>query len=157
LKVRIQNQESATYDTLEEAIEAALEGARAVEFIGEIADSEKAEFLGNALALLFPIDWPEPFGLVMIEALAAGTPVIAWRNGSVPEVIRDGVSGVIVESMEDAVPAAENIGSFSRGAVRREFEARFTAARMARDYVTVYRRLLSHQKIALPSAAEQAA
>jgi glycosyltransferase involved in cell wall biosynthesis len=129
----------------------------AVEFIGEIADSEKSEFLGNALALLFPIDWPEPFGLVMIEALAAGTPVIAWRNGSVPEVISNGVSGMIVESVEAAVAAVENIGSFSREAVRQEFQARFTAARMSQDYVTVYQRLLSDQKAGLPAVIERAA
>src|SRR6185503_12061223 len=128
-----------------------------VEYIGEIGENEKQEFLGNAYALLFPVDWPEPFGLVMIEALAAGTPVIAWRNGSVPEVIRDGVSGAIVESMDEAVAAAENIGSFSRAAVRREFEARFTAARMARDYVTVYQRLLASQDAGLAAVAERAA
>ena len=140
----------------EETIEPLLKDS-SVEFLGEIADHEKGDFLGNALALLFPIDWPEPFGLVMIEALSAGTPVIAWRNGSVPEVISDGVSGVIVDLMKEAVAAVENIGSFSREAVRREFEARFTAARMAQDYVTVYQRLLSNQKAGLPSVAERAA
>jgi glycosyltransferase involved in cell wall biosynthesis len=113
-----------------------------VEFVGEIADAEKGDFLGKSLALLFPIDWPEPFGLVMIEAMAAGTPVIAWRNGSVPEVITDGVSGVIVESVEEAVSAIKVIGSLSRAAVRREFETRFSASRMAQDYASAYRQLL---------------
>src|SRR5204863_3141911 len=97
----------------------------------------------NALALLFPIDWPEPFGLVMIEAMAAGTPIIAWRNGSVPEVIKDGVSGVIVEGIEEAVSAVHNITSLNRAAVRRDFETRFTAARMAHDYERAYERLLA--------------
>jgi glycosyltransferase involved in cell wall biosynthesis len=93
----------------------------------------------------------------MIEAMAAGTPVIAWRNGSVPEVISNGVSGVIVESIDEAVVAVDSIGSLSRERVRREVEARFTAARMAQDYVTVYQRLLANQQVSLPSPAEQAA
>jgi glycosyltransferase involved in cell wall biosynthesis len=114
-----------------------------IDFIGEIGDHEKAAFLGNAHALLFPIDWPEPFGLVVIEAMATGTPVIAWPCGSVPEVVADGVSGVIVNSVEEAVRAVETIGSLSRAAVRADFESRFTAARMARDYVVAYRRLLA--------------
>jgi hypothetical protein len=100
-----------------------------VEFIGEIPDAQKMDFLGNALALLFPIDWPEPFGLVMIEALSAGTPVIAWRNGSVPEVITDGISGMIVESVDEAVSAIGRIGLLNREAVRHEFESHFTAIR----------------------------
>jgi glycosyltransferase involved in cell wall biosynthesis len=91
---------------------------------------------------LFPIDWPEPFGLVMIEALACGTPVIAWRNGSVPEVIEDGVTGFVVDSVEEAVQAAGRISSLSRQACRQAFEERFDAARMARDYLEVYWRLL---------------
>jgi glycosyltransferase involved in cell wall biosynthesis len=112
-----------------------------VEFIGEVGGREKDEFLGNASALLFPIDWPEPFGLVMIEALACGTPVIAWRCGSVPEVIRDGVTGFIVDSVEQAVQAVIRAGSLRREACRNAFEERFDAARMARDYVEIYRRL----------------
>jgi glycosyltransferase involved in cell wall biosynthesis len=114
-----------------------------VEFIGEIGEREKQSFLGNALALLFPIDWPEPFGLVMIEAMSAGTPVIAWRKGSVPEVVADGVSGVIVGSIEEAVAAVDKARSLSRAGVRRYFEEHFTAARMARDYVAAYDRLLT--------------
>jgi glycosyltransferase involved in cell wall biosynthesis len=112
-----------------------------VEFIGEVGGREKDEFLGNALALLFPIDWPEPFGLVMIEAMACGTPVIAWRNGSVPEVIEDGMTGFVVDSMDEAVQAVGRVASLSRHACRRAFEERYDAARMARDYLEVYRRL----------------
>jgi glycosyltransferase involved in cell wall biosynthesis len=112
-----------------------------VEFIGEVGGQEKDEFLGNALALLFPIDWPEPFGLVMIEALACGTPVIAWRNGSVPEVIDNGVTGFVVYDMQDAVQAVDRVTGLSRLACRRVFEERYDAARMARDYLEVYRRL----------------
>jgi glycosyltransferase involved in cell wall biosynthesis len=113
-----------------------------VEYIGEIAEHEKPEFLGNALALLFPIDWPEPFGLVMVEAMSAGTPVIAWRNGSVPEVVTDGVSGRIVDTMEAAVAAVDEVSGFDRAIVRAEFERKFTAARMARSYVDAYSDLL---------------
>jgi glycosyltransferase involved in cell wall biosynthesis len=114
-----------------------------VEFIGEINDSQKCQFLGQARALLFPIDWPEPFGLVTIEAMSAGTPVIAWRNGSVPEIIRDRVSGIIVDSIDSAVAAVQEVSKLNRRAVRAEFEARFTAARMARNYVAAYRSLLA--------------
>src|SRR5689334_289041 len=113
-----------------------------VEFVGEIGGREKDEFLGNAYALLFPIDWPEPFGLVMIEALACGTPVIAWRNGSVPEVIDHGRTGFIVESVEEAVKAVGRVGDLSRHACRQSFEDRFDAACMARKYVEVYKRLV---------------
>jgi len=113
-----------------------------VEFLGEIDEHEKCGFLGHARALLFPVDWPEPFGLVMIEAMSAGTPVIAWRNGSVPEVITDGMSGVIVNSIDEAVAAVETVSAMSRVGVRRCFDQHFTAARMARDYVSAYGRLL---------------
>lgn len=109
-----------------------------VEFIGEIGEAEKSAYLGNALALLFPIDWPEPFGLVVIEAMACGTPVIAFPRGSVPEVIEDGVCGFIVESVEEAVKAVERLDRLDRGAIRARFEQRFSAARMARDYETLY-------------------
>jgi len=112
-----------------------------VEFLGEVGGRAKDAFLGNARALLFPIDWPEPFGLVMIEAMACGTPVIGWRNGSVPEVVTDGVTGYVVDSIEEAVRAVERSGDLSRRACRQTFEDRFDAARMARDYVEVYRRL----------------
>jgi glycosyltransferase involved in cell wall biosynthesis len=114
-----------------------------IEFIGEINESDKREFLGGARALLFPIDWPEPFGLVMIEAMSAGTPVIAWRNGSVPEVISNGVTGRIVESMDDAVAAIATVSLMSRSSVRAEFERRFTAERMAESYLTAYCSLLA--------------
>src|SRR5215471_12508312 len=102
-----------------------------VEFIGEIDERTKTEFLGHAAALVFPIDWPEPFGLVMIEAMACGTPVIAWRNGSVPEVLEDGVTGFIVGSVEQGARAVGRIAGLTRHAVRRVFEERFGAARMA--------------------------
>jgi glycosyltransferase involved in cell wall biosynthesis len=113
-----------------------------VEFIGEISDRERDDLLGHAAALLFPIEWPEPFGLVMIEAMACGTPVIAWRRGSVPEVVQEGVSGHVVERIEDAVRAVRSLDDLSRVACRREFERRFDAGRMARDYVGLYRRAL---------------
>lgn len=112
-----------------------------VEFVGEIGEHEKNEFLGNAYALLFLIDWQEPFGLVMTEAMACGTPVIAWRMGSVPEVVDHGVTGQIVESMEEAVDAVKRTGKMNRRWVRRVFEERFSARRMARDYVNIYRRI----------------
>ncbi len=114
-----------------------------IEFIGEIGEAQKGEFLGKARALLFPIDWPEPFGLVMIEAMSAGTPVIAWPNGSVPEVVVDGVSGWIVDSIEAAAEAAQQASHMDRNKVRAEFERRFTAERMAQAHVAAYRLLQS--------------
>jgi glycosyltransferase involved in cell wall biosynthesis len=113
-----------------------------VEFIGEINERQKSDFLGEARALLFPIDWPEPFGLVMIEAMACGTPVLAFRAGSVPEIIDQGVTGLIVDSLEEAVAAMPRVLSLDRASVRRRFEERFTATRMALDYVSVYEALL---------------
>src|SRR6185436_8149308 len=120
-----------------------------IEFIGEIGAHEKREFLGNALALLFPIDWPEPFGLVMIEAMREGTPTIAWRRGSVPEVIDEGVTGFVVESVDEAVTALRRI-SPNRKTVRKRFEERFTASRMAANYVATYKGLLEAPRIAAP-------
>jgi glycosyltransferase involved in cell wall biosynthesis len=117
-----------------------------VEFVGEINEHQKTKFLGEAAALLFPVDWPEPFGLVMIEAMACGTPVLAFRCGSVPEVIDDGVSGMVVDSEEEAVAALPAILSYDRRCVRRRFEERFTAARMAEDYLDVYRGLSTRRK-----------
>jgi glycosyltransferase involved in cell wall biosynthesis len=114
-----------------------------VEFIGEIGAERKSEFLGNALALLFPVNWPEPFGLVMIEAMACGTPVIAWQHGSVPEVIENAVSGYVVTSEQEALDAIERIDSISRRSVRAAFERRYTDVTMARAYVGVYAQLLS--------------
>jgi len=113
-----------------------------VEFVGEVGGQDKDELIGNACALLFPIDWPEPFGLVIIEALACGTPVLAWSNGSVPEIIGEGRTGFIVDNVEDAVRAVGNVGRLSRAQCRAEFEERFDAARMAANYEKVYRRLL---------------
>ncbi|MCR6631737.1 MAG: glycosyltransferase family 4 protein [Magnetospirillum sp.] len=112
-----------------------------VEWVGEISEADKAAFLGGALAHLFPIDWPEPFGVVMIEAMACGTPTIAWPCGSVPEIVENGVSGYIVSSIEAAAKAVEACADFDRFGCRAAFERRFTAARMAADYVAVYRRL----------------
>jgi glycosyltransferase involved in cell wall biosynthesis len=116
-----------------------------VEFIGEIGEHEKAEFLGNAAGLLFPIAWQEPFGLVMIEAMACGTPVIALRNGSVPEVVDDGITGFIVDDEVTAANAAEQVHLLDRTLIRTIFEERFTARRMAEDYTRIYRDLTSCQ------------
>jgi len=114
-----------------------------IEFIGEISDREKPDFLSGARALLMPIDWPEPFGLVMIEAMACGTPVVAYASGSVPEIVEDGLTGFIVENEIAAADAIEKrLPLLSRAKIRTRFEQRFTARRMANDYVAVYRRLL---------------
>ena len=114
-----------------------------VEFIGEIAERDKSDFLGNAIALLFPVDWPEPFGLVMIEALACGTPVIARPRGSVPEVLRHGVTGLLASGVDDLVQAVHAIASISRQSCRAEFEARFTANVMAANYERIYCQLIN--------------
>ena len=124
-----------------------------VEFIGEINEAEKQDFLGGALALLFPVDWPEPFGLVMIEALACGTPVIARPCGSVPEVLRHGVTGYVGRSVDDLVAAVENIHQISRRACRDEFDRRFTVPVMAAGYELLYRQLASMNWRSLRSAA----
>ena len=124
-----------------------------VEFIGEIGEGEKGEFLGNAYALLLPIDWPEPFGLVMVEAIACGTPVIAYRDGAVPEVIEEGHTGFIVEELEDAVEAVRRIPELSRKRCREAFEKRFTATRMAHDYVKVFERLIGGKQNDVSEAA----
>ena len=122
---------------------------RFIEHIGEIGDSEKAGFLSGATALLMPIDWPEPFGLVMIESMACGTPVIAWNCGSVPEIIEDGLTGFIVDDEAEAAAAVRRVGDLSRAAIRDRFEQRFTARRMAEDYVMLYRRLAARARPAL--------
>jgi glycosyltransferase involved in cell wall biosynthesis len=122
-----------------------------ITYIGEIREDQKAEFLGNAYAQLFPIDWPEPFGLCMIEAMACGTPTIAFNRGSVPEVLKDGVTGFRVNNVQEAVQAVRKVRQLSRSACRREFERRFSAARMADDYVRVYESILSED--ALPVRA----
>ena len=112
-----------------------------VEYIGEINDKDKSEFLSGAIALLVPIDWPEPFGLVMIEAMACGTPVIAFNRGSVPEIIEDGLTGFVVEDVNGAIGAVDRLSHLSRDKIRKRFEQRFTARRMAQDYLAVYRSL----------------
>lgn len=114
-----------------------------VEFIGEIGDKDKDDFLGNALALLFPIDWPEPFGLVMIEAMACGTPVIATRRGSVSEIMQEGVTGFICESVTESVAALTRLRDFNRQLCRQAFEQRFSSSVMAHNYVTLYRELMT--------------
>jgi glycosyltransferase involved in cell wall biosynthesis len=127
-----------------------------VDYIGEITDALKSEFLSGALALLVPIDWPEPFGLVMIEAMACGTPVIAFNRGSAPEVIEDGLTGFIVEDVNGAIGAVDRLSHLSRTAIRRRFEQRFTARRMAQDYLAVYRsmadRLAPHLRLVADDA-----
>jgi glycosyltransferase involved in cell wall biosynthesis len=145
--------DSADRAYYEEKIEPLLQKASSrVEFIGEIGDQEKNDFLGNALALLFPIDWPEPFGLVMIEALACGTPVIAYRNGSVEEVLEDGVTGFLVDELEQAARAVGRAPQLSRRLCREVFEKRFSAERMAHDYLAVYQRLVAQPRQAAASA-----
>ena len=117
-----------------------------IEYVGEVGGADKDEFLGNAFALLFPVDWPEPFGLVMIEAMACGTPVIAWRCGSVPEVIDDGETGFVVNSMDEAVRAVDRVTTLSRLRCRDVFETRFSVSRMTRDYLAIYQRLVKPRK-----------
>ena len=124
----------------DEKIRPLLDGSN-TEYIGEITDAEKSAFLSGAIALLDPIDWPEPFGLVMIEAMACGTPVIAFNRGSVPEVVDDGLTGFIVEDEKGAIGAVDRLCQLSRQKIRKQFEKRFTARRMALDYLAVYRSL----------------
>ncbi|HET8919244.1 MAG TPA: glycosyltransferase family 4 protein [Xanthobacteraceae bacterium] len=126
------------------------------EYIGEISDREKSEFLSGAIVLLVPIDWPEPFGLVMIEAMACGTPVIAFNRGSAPEVVEDGLTGFIVEDVNGAIGAVDRLGHLSREKVRRRFEERFTARRMAQDYLSVYRSLMTATAPHLRLVADEA-
>jgi glycosyltransferase involved in cell wall biosynthesis len=138
IAAKIDNADKAYWETV---IEPMVKSHPNVEFIGEIGESQKGDFLGNAGALLFPVDWPEPFGLVMIEAMACGTPVIAFRCGSVPEVIDNDVSGIIVDSVAEAAESVERALRLDRGTVRKTFERRFSAERMARDYLEIYRNL----------------
>lgn len=128
-----------------------------IEFIGEIGDHEKRKFLGDAAALLFPIDWPEPFGLVMIEAMREGTPVVAWRCGSVPEVIDEGVTGFAVGSIDEAVCAVELALRLDRASIRVRFEQRFTASRMATNYRAAYDRVLSGSHLPASERIERGA
>jgi len=122
-----------------------------IDYIGEIGENQKPDFLGDAYAQVFPIDWPEPFGLCMIEAMSCGTPTIAFDCGSVSEVLRDGVSGFIVNSVEEAVAAVPKVASLSRTACRREFEKRFLASRMAEDYVRLYESIANAESLTIPA------
>ena len=124
-----------------------------IEYIGEINESQKSVFLGDAAALLFPIDWPEPFGLVVIEAMACGTPVIAWDRGSIPELIEDGVTGFIVRSEREAVTAVARIDELDRAVIRSTFERRFSATTMARNYLDLYRAKTRRAGVPLPPRA----
>jgi glycosyltransferase involved in cell wall biosynthesis len=113
-----------------------------IEFIGEIGDNEKGEFLSNAHALLFPIDWPEPFGLAVIEAMQHGTPTIAFSCGAIPEIVKEGVTGFVVNSIPEAVRAVDRVASLDRAACRKVFQERFTSERMARDYLAIYEKII---------------
>lgn len=139
----------------DEAIAPLVDANPEVEYVGELDERQKAAFLGNARALVFPITWREPFGLVMIEAMACGTPVVAWRRGAVPEVIEEGVSGFVVDNIDSAVEAVRRSHTLDRVAVRQAFERRFTAERMAEDYLRLYRSLLSEEAGAVPTGSEQ--
>ena len=130
--------DKADQDYWREVVEPMIRGNPLVEYIGEIDETQKPDFLGGALGLLFPIDWPEPFGLVMIESMACGTPVIAFEAGSVPEVIDNGVTGFVVKSIEEAATAVSKLPDIDRAIVRETFENRFTVERMARDYLKMY-------------------
>ena len=132
----------------ETVIRPLIEGNPLIEFVGEIGDHQKSAFLGGAEALLFPIDWPEPFGLVMIEAMACGTPVVAFRCGSVPEIVEDGATGYLVETVEQAIAAAGRARLLDREAIRARFELRFSATAMARRYLDVYGDLLARRPFA---------
>ena len=138
IAAKVDNADKEYYDTL---IKPLIQDNPNVEFIGEINDQQKPAFLSGAHALIFPIDWPEPFGLVMIEAMACGTPVIAYRSGSVPEVIDEGVSGFIVGDEDEAVAATKRLHHLDRAMVRATFDRRWTARRMAEDYLEVYEEL----------------
>ncbi|MBV9531767.1 MAG: glycosyltransferase family 4 protein [Bradyrhizobium sp.] len=143
-------------DYYDQIIRPLITGNPLVDYIGEIGDHEKSDFLSGAFGLLVPIDWPEPFGIVMIEAMACGTPVIAYNRGSVPEIVDEGLTGFIVEDETSAVAAVGWLSQLSRPAIRRQFEARFTARRMALDYLAAYRSLIeaTEPRIKLVSSAE---
>jgi len=137
----------------DEVVKPLIEKSTHVEFIGEINDSQKQEFLGNAKALLFPISWPEPFGLVMIEALACGTPVVAFKCGSVPEIMEEGLTGFVVEDVAGAAAAVGRLDTLYRPTIRARFEERFSARAMARDYLKIYGQLAQREKPAAYEAA----
>jgi glycosyltransferase involved in cell wall biosynthesis len=140
----------------DEQIAPMIRASKLVEYIGEINDVEKADFLSGAIVLLVPIDWPEPFGLVMIEALACGTPVIAYNRGSAPEIIEDGLTGFVVEDDAGAIGAVDRLGHLSRTRIRARFEERFTARRMAQDYLSVYRSMAAGAEPHLRLVADDA-
>jgi glycosyltransferase involved in cell wall biosynthesis len=146
----------ADLDYYNEVIRPLIDQSPLAEYIGEINDAEKPDFLSGAIGLLLPLDWPEPFGIVMIEAMACGTPVIAYNRGSVPEIIDHGLTGFIVQDETSAVAAVDRLSSLSRPAIRTQFEARFTARRMALDYLAAYRSLTeaAEPRIKLVSSAE---
>jgi glycosyltransferase involved in cell wall biosynthesis len=146
----------ADQDYYDELICPLITGNPLVEYIGEITDQEKSDFLSGAIGLLVPIDWPEPFGLVMIEAMACGTPVIAYNRGSVAEIIDEGLTGFVVEDEISAVAAVDRLSGLDRSAIRKQFETRFTAHRMALDYLATYRSLMetAEPRIKLVSSAE---
>src|SRR6266568_6365648 len=136
----------ADQDYYDELISPLIKANPLVEYIGEISDREKSDFLSGAIGLLVPIDWPEPFGLVMIEAMACGTPVIAYNRGSVAEIIDEGLTGFVVEDESSAVAAVDWLSRLNRHAIRQQFEKRFTARRMALDYLAVYRSLMQERE-----------
>src|SRR5258705_7531926 len=146
----------ADQDYYDELISPLIKANPLVEYIGEISDREKSDFLSGAIGLLVPIDWPEPFGLVMIEAMACGTPVIAYNRGSVPEIIDPGLTGFVVEDETSAVAVVDRLVALDPAAIRKQFEARFTARRMALDYLAAYRSLTekAEPRIKLVSSAE---
>jgi glycosyltransferase involved in cell wall biosynthesis len=146
----------ADQDYYDELIRPLIESNPLVEYIGEISDREKSDFLSGAIGLLVPIDWPEPFGLVMIEAMACGTPVIAYNRGSVPEIVEDGKTGFVVEDELSAISAVDRLADLDRAEIRKIFEVRFTARRMALDYLAAYRSLAeeAEPRIKLVSSAE---
>jgi len=140
-----------------EQIEPLLERSRDfTDYLGEVGGTLRKELIANARALIFPVEWAEPFGMVMIEAMASGTPVIAFRRGAVPEVLEHGVSGFIVDNVEEAVQAVARIGELDRAQCRRAFDARFTAARMADDYLRVYERIVAGTRAAVPASDSDA-
>src|ERR1700722_9249638 len=146
----------ADQEYYDELIKPLIESSPLIEYIGEVGDHEKSNFLSGAIGLLLPIDWPEPFGLVMIESMACGTPIIAYNRGSAPEIIDEGLTGFIVEDGIGAVAAVRRLAQLDRAAVRKQFEARFTARRMALDYLAAYRSLMqaAEPRIKLVSSAE---
>jgi glycosyltransferase involved in cell wall biosynthesis len=151
MAAKVDPADQAYFDT---AVKPVLDASPHVEFIGEINDSQKQDFLGNARALLFPICWPEPFGLVMIESMACGTPVIAFNCGSVPEIMEDGLTGFVVADVDGAVAAVAKLDQLFRPSIRSRFEERFSVAAMARDYVKIYQELVALGESPAAVAAE---